>query len=80
MAYLTDGTTWSGTTASGLQFRAGHGSCVIDIYSTTRARFREIACIVAGARATTVVVAAAPTRTWAQQSALLERAVASFTT
>jgi hypothetical protein len=67
-------------TASGLRFRAGHGSCVIDSYSTSRARFREIACIVAGARATTVVVAAAPTGTWARQSAVLERAVASFTT
>jgi hypothetical protein len=68
------------TTASGLRFRAGHGSCVIDSYSTSRAEFREIACIVAGARATTVVVAAAPTGTWTQQSAVLERAVASFTT
>jgi len=67
-------------TASGVRFHAGHGSCVIDSYSTARARFREIACIVAGARATTVVVAAAPTRIWAQQSALLERAVAGFTT
>jgi hypothetical protein len=66
--------------ASGVRFRAGHGSCVIDSYSTARARFREIACIVTGARATTVVVAAAPTRTWAQQSALLERALTGFTT
>jgi hypothetical protein len=68
------------TTASGRRFRAGRGSCVIDSYSTTRARFREIACIVAGARATTVVIATAPTGTWTQQSAVLERAVASFTT
>jgi hypothetical protein len=66
--------------ASGLRFRAGRGSCVVDSYSTSRARFREIACIVAGARASAVVVAAAPTRTWARQSALLERAVSSFTT
>jgi hypothetical protein len=65
--------------AGGLRFRAGHGSCVIDSYSTTRARFREIACIVAGPRATTVVVAAAPIHGWSQQSARLERAVASFT-
>jgi hypothetical protein len=67
-------------TAGGLRFRAGHGSCVIDSYSTTRARFRELACIVAGTRATTVVVAAAPLDGWSQQSALLERALASFTT
>jgi hypothetical protein len=66
--------------ASGLRFRAGHGSCVIDSYSTTRARFREIACIVAGARATTVVVAAAPVGGWSQQAVVLERAVAGFTT
>jgi hypothetical protein len=66
--------------ATGLRFRAGHGSCVIDSYSTTRARFREVACIVAGTRATTVVVAAAPFDGWSQQSALLERALTSFTT
>jgi len=66
--------------ASGLHFRAGRGSCVIDSYSTTRARFREIACVVTGARATTVVVAAAPTARWATEAAVLERAVASFTT
>lgn len=67
-------------TATGLRFRAGHGSCVIDSYSTSRARFREIACIVAGAHATTVVVAAAPESGWSQQAAVLERAVTSFTT
>jgi hypothetical protein len=66
--------------ASDLRFRAGRGSCVVDSYSTSRARFREIACIVAGARATTVVVAAAPAGSWARTSAVLERAVASFTT
>ncbi|MEO9023688.1 MAG: hypothetical protein ABI339_01605 [Solirubrobacteraceae bacterium] len=65
-------------TATALRFRAGHGSCVIDSYSTTRARFGEIACIVAGARATTVVVAAVPAAAWARQSAVLERAVAGL--
>jgi hypothetical protein len=67
-------------TANGLRFRAGHGSCVIDSYTTSRARFREIACIVAGARATTVVVAAAPAAGWPRRSPVLEQAVASFTT
>ena len=62
-----------------LAFRGGHGSCVVDDYSTTAARFREIACIVAGAHATNVVVAAAPVAHWAAQAPLLERAVASFT-
>jgi hypothetical protein len=66
--------------AAGLSFRAARGSCVIDSYSTSKARFREIACIVAGARATTVVVAAAPVAEWTQKVALLDRAVASFTT
>ncbi len=66
--------------AGRLRFRAGRGSCVIDSYSTTRARFREIACIVAGPRATTVVVAAAPAAGWSRQAATLERAVDSFTT
>jgi hypothetical protein len=66
--------------ATGLRLRSGRGSCVIDSYSTTRARFREIACIVTGARATTVIVAAAPARTWTHVSSTLEQAVASFTT
>lgn len=66
--------------ASGVRFRTGHGSCVIDTYSTSRTRFREIACIVAGARSTTVVVAAAPDAQWARRAAVLERAVAAFTT
>jgi hypothetical protein len=65
--------------ATGLYFRSARGSCVIDSYSTSKARFREIACIIAGAHATTVVVAAAPVAAWAQKVALLERAVASFT-
>ncbi len=64
--------------ATGLHFRSARGSCVIDSYSTPKTRFREIACIVAGARATTVVVAAAPAAQWAQRAPVLERAVASF--
>jgi hypothetical protein len=66
--------------ATRLSFPSARGSCVIDSYSTTTTRFREIACIVAGVRATTVVVAAAPVADWAQQVAVLERAVASFAT
>lgn len=66
--------------ATGLRFRNGRGSCVIDSYSTDTTRFREIACIVSGRRATTVMVAAAPVARWAQQAPALERAVASFAT
>jgi hypothetical protein len=53
---------------------------VIDSYSTPTLRFREIACVGAGARATTVVIAAAPTGGWTRQSAVLERSIASFAT
>ena len=64
--------------ATGLRFRTGHGSCVIDSYSTSRTRFREIACIVAGAHKTTVVVTAAPEAGWDHEAPLLERALSSF--
>jgi hypothetical protein len=67
--------------ASGLRFRSGTGSCVIDRYATTtHARYREIACIVRGAHGTTVVVAAARPADWARFAPQLERAVASFST
>ena len=67
--------------ATGLRFRAATGACVIDSYSsTTGNRFREIACIVSGRSATTVIVAAAPPSQWSAQAPLLERAVSSFIT
>ena len=64
--------------ATGLHFAGGRGSCVVDSYTTTKMRFREIACIVAGARGTAVVVAAAPAADWARHARVLERAVSSF--
>ena len=64
---------------SALRFRAGHGSCVVDRYATVTSRYREIACIVRGAHATTVVVAAAQPRDWSRLAPELRRAVASFT-
>ena len=30
--------------STGLRFRGGHGSCVIDDYTTSKATYREIAC------------------------------------
>jgi hypothetical protein len=66
------------TAATGLPFRDGRASCVVDSYSTPRMRFREIACIVAGPRATTVVVGAAPARSWPHDAPLLQHAIASF--
>ncbi|HWX51697.1 MAG TPA: hypothetical protein VNY34_00300 [Solirubrobacteraceae bacterium] len=63
---------------SNARFRSARGSCVIDAYTTSLTRYREIACLVAGPRSSEVVVAAAPTRLWQEQSAALERAVSSF--
>jgi hypothetical protein len=66
---------------SGLRFRTGQGSCVIDRYATTAStRYREIACIVRGERATTVVVGAAAPSDWTRLAPELERSIASLTT
>jgi len=59
-------------------FRSGRGSCVIDTYTTSKASYREIACLASGASSSAVVVAAAPTALWNQQAATLERAVSTF--
>jgi hypothetical protein len=64
--------------ATDLRFRSGRGSCVIDTYTTSRATYREIACLVSGPRSTAVVVAAAPSAIWHQHAATLQRAVSSF--
>jgi hypothetical protein len=65
--------------ATGLRFRNGTGSCVKDEYATeTGHHYREIACIVRGPSATTVVVGATPPSDWAELSPTLERAVSSF--
>jgi len=61
-----------------VSFRSGRGSCVIDSYKTSKANYREIACLVSGARSSAVVVAAAPSVLFNQQTATLERAVSSF--
>jgi hypothetical protein len=66
--------------AHGLGFRSGRGSCVIDSYRTSRARYREIACLVAGTRTSSVVVGAAPSKTWARQAKTIERAIGSLRT
>ena len=67
--------------ARGLRFRSSTGSCVIDHYTTTAStRYREIACIVRGAHATTVVVGAAPPADWRMLGPQLERSIASFAT
>ena len=64
-----------------LRFRGARGSCVIDDYRSSSGRgYREIACIVAGAGATTVVVGAAPPAQWPRQGPAIERAISSFLT
>ena len=65
--------------ATGLRFRNGRGSCVLDRYTTeSDSRFMEIACIVRGPSATTVIVGATPPALWSQFSPALEHAVSSF--
>jgi hypothetical protein len=64
--------------STGLPFRGGHGSCVIDDYTTSRATYREIACFASGERSSAVVVAAAPTSAWHQEAPTLRRAVSAF--
>jgi len=63
---------------SSAPFRTGRGSCVIDSYVTSRAAYREIACLVSGPTSSAVVVAAAPSALWDQQAATLQKAVSSF--
>jgi hypothetical protein len=60
------------------RFDSGQGACVIDTYTTAKANYREIACLVSGPSSSAVVVAAAPAALWDQQAATLQRAVASF--
>ena len=67
--------------ATNLRFLGARGSCVIDTYtSSTGHSYREIACIVAGGTATTVVVGAAPPQQWPRQGPAIERAISSFLT
>jgi hypothetical protein len=64
---------------TGLRFRSGHGSCVRDSYTTSsHASYIELACLVAGGRATTVIVGASPPAAWPKMSAVIEKAVSAF--
>jgi hypothetical protein len=64
---------------TGLRFHGGGGSCVADRYATDAGHhYREIACIVRGSTATTVIVGAAPVAHWDAMAPTLERAVSSF--
>ena len=63
-----------------LNFRGGHGRCVTDNYTTDthHNRYNEIACIVQGSHATSVLVAATSTAAWRANRALLENVVSSY--
>ncbi len=66
--------------ATGVGFRGGTGSCVMDDYITKAGahHYQEIACLVQGRTGASVIVAAAPAAQWAQAGPLLERAVAAY--
>jgi hypothetical protein len=71
----------SAAAAYGVRFLTGTGSCVRDSYSTVSgAHYMEIACLVAGTRATSVLVAAAVQERWTQLSPVLYRALSAFRT
>lgn len=62
--------------ATSLRFRAGQGNCVKDSYvSSTGNPYVEIACLIAGPKASVVAVGAAPPSAWASQRKVIERAI-----
>jgi hypothetical protein len=63
-----------------LDFRGGQGRCVVDSYTTKihQNHYREIACLVQGAHAASVLVAATSARTWPAYQPLLDRVVSSY--
>jgi len=67
--------------ATGLRFRTGRGACVQDAYTTsTGRRYVEIACLVAGPHASSVIVGAALSGSWSAQRAVIERAISAMST
>ncbi len=63
---------------SGVRFRRGHGSCVEDSYTTsTGTSYIELACLLAGPRASVVVVGAAPPSSWPRVGPLLAAAISA---
>jgi hypothetical protein len=66
--------------ASGVRFLGGTGSCVLDTYMTKVGahHYTELACLVQGTHASSVVVGAAPASGWAGAAGLLEKAVAAY--
>jgi hypothetical protein len=66
-------------TMTGVPFRSGFGTCVRDSYTTsTGARYVELACLVQGAKTSSVIIAAAPSAGWPHIAPLLERSVSAL--
>jgi hypothetical protein len=64
-----------------LRFRTGRGTCVRDAYTTSiNARYEEIACLIVGRGAASVVVGAAPVDRWNAEQAVIEREISATTT
>jgi hypothetical protein len=63
-----------------MSFRGGLGTCVEDTYVTRVGahRYREIACLVAGTRGSSVLVAAAPADSWDLYSPVMEQTVDAY--
>jgi len=67
--------------ARGLRFLDGHGNCVKDAYiSGSGVHYLELACLVQGAKGTTVIVGAGPPSAWARVSGSIQRAISGFRT
>ena len=65
-------------TPPSLPFNGGRGSCVDDTYRTSVTTYRELACLVAGRSASTVIVAAAPRARWSAERADLVGALDAY--
>lgn len=65
---------------AGMGFRGGTGSCVEDTYVTRIGahKYREIACLVAGTRGSSVLVVATPADSWDRFSPVLQQAVDAY--
>ncbi|GAC1582636.1 MAG: hypothetical protein NVS3B18_16080 [Candidatus Dormibacteria bacterium] len=66
---------------TGVRLGAAQASCVVDEYTTSRSRYRELACILVpiDAGRATVLVAAAQPGAWARERAPFEFALHHFT-
>lgn len=66
--------------ATGLEFRGGRGSCLLDSYTTKVGanHYREIACFVQGAHGASVLVAATAAADWGSYAGLLEEVVNAY--